>query len=142
MEEEMKKSKKRLTPNTNKCDLLIVDDEENVRILIGMVIQKRFPDLHIQYAGDGLEGLKKAKVLKPPIVWTCVRMPRMDGLEMIERIRQNQGLQNAKIILCTGCYTMECVKTRALELGVDRLLPKPFEFEEALSLIAEWLSRE
>jgi len=137
----MKKSKKRLTPSTNKCDLLIVDDEENYRVLIGMVIQKRFPDLRIQYAADGLEGLKKAKALNPSIVWTCVRMPRMDGIEMIERIRQNQGLRNAKIILCTG-YSWEYMKTRILELGVDKFLHKPFAFEEVLSLIAEWLSRE
>jgi len=129
---------KRLTPST-KCDLLVVDDEANYRLLIGAILQERIPDLHIQYAADGLEGLMKAKALKPPLVWTCVRMPRMDGLEMIRRIRQSQGLQNAKIILCTG-YSWEYMKTHVLELGVE-FLQKPFKFEEAARTILSGLAK-
>jgi CheY-like chemotaxis protein len=68
-------------------------------------------------------------------------MPRMDGLEMIELIRQDPNLKNTKIIVCTGCHTMKDVKTRALELGVDRFFPKPFDIEEALSAIAACLSQ-
>jgi YesN/AraC family two-component response regulator len=139
----MKKLKKRTEKRasyTDKCDLLIVEDEESIRDFIGKIIQDRFPKLRIQSAEDGIEGLKKIKALKPRIVWTGVRMPRMDGLEMIELIRQNPDLKNTKIIVCTGCYTMENVKTRALELGVDRFFPKPFEIEEVLSAIEACLS--
>ena len=95
--------------------------------------------MRIQSAQDGIGGLKKVKALKPHIVWTCVKMPRMSGLELIELIRQDPVLQDTKIILCTGCYTMEEVKTRALELGVDRFFPKPFNIEETLSAIADWV---
>ncbi len=91
--------------------------------------------MSLQSAKDGLEGLEKAKALKPRLVWTGVKMPRMDGLEMIELIRQDPALQNTRIILCTGYYT-EYVKKRALELGVDKLFPKPFKVEEALSAVA------
>jgi YesN/AraC family two-component response regulator len=139
----MKKLKKRTEKRasyTDKCDLLIVEDEESIRDFIGKIIHSRFPKLRIQSAEDGIEGLKKIKALKPRIVWTGVRMPRMDGLEMIELIRQNPDLKNTKIIVCTGCYTMENVKTRALELGVDRFFPKPFEIEEVLSAIEACLS--
>ena len=96
--------------------------------------------MRIQLAEDGLKGLEKAKAFKPRIVWTCVKMPRMDGLEMIELIRQDPHLKNTKIIVCTGCHTMKDVKARALELGVDLFLPKPFKVEEALSAIADCLS--
>src|SRR5574341_270746 len=71
------------------CDVLIVEDEPSYLISIGMMIRSRFPNLRVRSAKDGIEGLKKAKTFKPRIVWTCVRMPRMDGLEMIELIRQN-----------------------------------------------------
>ena len=128
---------KKIVPFINRCDLLIVDDEESIRYFIARVIHSRFPNLRIQSAKDGLEGLKKVKSFRPRIVWTGVKMPRMDGLELIELIRQDPDLKNTKIIVCTGCYTMKDVKSRTLELGVDLFLPKPFKVEEALSAIAE-----
>jgi CheY-like chemotaxis protein len=135
----MKEPKKKATPETSRCDVLIVDDDESTRHMVGVIVRHRIPNIRIQSAEDGLEGLKKVKAFRPRILWTGVKMPRMDGLELIELIRQDPVLQNIKIILCTGCYTMEDVKTRARELGVDKLLPKPFKVEEALSVIVEWL---
>jgi CheY-like chemotaxis protein len=139
----MRKSKNRgggTVSFTNKCDLLIVEDEESLRHFIGKMIQDRFPNLRIQFAGDGLEGLEKVKVLKPHIVWTCVKMPRMSGLELIELIRKNPDLNKTKILVWTGCYTMKDVKNHILELGVDVFLPKsPGTIEEALSAITAWV---
>lgn len=129
----------KIIPFTVRCDILIVEDEQSIRDFIGKIIHSRFPNLRIQSAKDGFEGLKKAKVLKPHIVWTCVKMPYMDGLEMIELIRQDPDLKNTKIIVCTGCHTMKDVKSRVLELGVDRFFPKPFKVEEVLSAIATCL---
>jgi CheY-like chemotaxis protein len=126
----------KIIPFVNRCDVLIIEDEPSFVDLIGKMIHSRFPNLRIQSAKDGMEGFKKAKVFKPRIVWTCVRLPRMDGLEMIELIKQDPDRKNTKIIVCTGCYTMKDVKSRALELGVDLFLPKPFKIEEALSAIA------
>ena len=136
----LKKKTEKKVSFTDKCDVLIVEDEESIRDLIGRIIQDKFPNLRIQSAGDGLEGLGKVKAFKPHIVWTGVKMPRMDGLKMIELIRQDPDLKSTKIIVCTGCYTMEDVKSRALELGVDRFFPKPFKIEEALSAITSCLS--
>jgi YesN/AraC family two-component response regulator len=145
MEKKMKKSNTKtkggkIVPFINRCDLLIVEDEKSIRDSIGKIIHSRFPNLRIQSAGDGLEGLKKVKAFNPRIVWTCVKMPRMSGLEMIELIRRDPDRKNTKIIVCTGCHTMKDVKTHALELGVDRFFPKPFDIEEALSAIGASLS--
>ena len=131
---------RKIIPFINKCDLLIVEDEESIRYLIGKIIQDRFPKLRIQSAGDGYQGLEKVKAFKPRIVWTCVKMPRMSGLELIELIRQDPDCKNTKIIVCTSCYTMEDVKSRAFELGVDLFFPKPFKIEESLSAIDACLS--
>ena len=126
----------KIIPFVNRCDVLIVEDEPSFVVLIGEMIRSRFPNLRIQSAKDGIEGLKKVKAFKPRTIWTCVKMPRMDGLEMIELIRQDPDLKNTKIIVCTGCHTMKDVKSRVIELRVDRFLPKPFNIEEALSAIA------
>ena len=133
-----KKEQLRIIPFVNRCDLLVIDDEPPFVEFVGAVIRRRYPNLSVQSAKDGIEGLKKAKAFKPRIVLTGVKMPRMDGLQMIELIRQDPALQNTRIIVCTGSYT-EGVKKRALELGVDKLFPKPFKVEEALSAIADLL---
>jgi CheY-like chemotaxis protein len=145
MEKKMRKSnlktnKGKIIPFINRCDVLIVEDEPSFVVLIGEMIRSRFPHLRVQSAKDGIEGLKKAKAFKPRLVWTCVRMPRMNGLEMIELIRKNPDLKNTKIVVCTACYTMADVKSRVIELRVDRLFPKPFDIEEALSAIEGCLS--
>ena len=144
MEKKMKKSntktkKGKIIPFINRCDLLIVEDEPSFVDLIVKMTKSRFPNLRIQSAEDGIEGLEKVKAFKPRIVWTCVKMPRMDGLEMIELIRQDPDRKNTRIIVCTGCHTMKDVKSRALALGVDRFFPKPFDTEEALSAIGAWV---
>ena len=132
---KLKKSTKKEVFCTDKCDVLIVEDEPSFRDLIGKIIRDRFPNLNVQFAVDGLEGLEKVKLLKPRILWTCVKLPRMDGLELIEWIRRNPDFKNTRIILCTAYYTKN-VKKRALELGINTFLPKPFKIEEALSAIA------
>ena len=125
------------------CDILVVDDEESLRWLILEEMQKRFPNARLQTAKDGVEGYELALELRPLIVWTCIRMPRMDGLEMIKLIRKNPGLKNTKILVFTG-YGSEEVRNRAFELGADIFLSKgPVEtFEEALSAIAGWMKHE
>jgi putative two-component system response regulator len=145
MEKNMKKSNTKtkegkIIPFVNRCDVLIVEDEPSFVVLIGSMIRSRFPNLRIRSAEDGIEGLKKVKAFKPCIVWTGVKMPRVDGLEMIELIRGDPDLKNTKIIVCTGCHTMKDVKSRVLALRVDRFFPKPFDVEEALSAIAACLS--
>ncbi len=125
------------------CDILVVDDEESLRWLISHEIQERFPIARLQTAKDGVEGYELALKFRTRIVWTCIRMPRMDGLEMIKLIRKNSDLKDTKILVFTG-YGGEDTTKRALELGVDMLLSKgpPEIFEEALSVIAGWMKHE
>ena len=119
---------------TTKCSLLIVEDEEELRDFLGILIQKNFPTLKIEFAKDGLEGIKKAETLKPNIVWTSIKMPHIDGFALIELIRRNPDLKNTKIIVCTY-YGSEDMKNRAFELGADRYLIKPIAHKEILSAV-------
>ena len=125
------------------CDILVVDDEESFRWLISEEIQERFPNARLQIAKDGVEGYELALKFRPRIVWTCIRMPRMDGLEMIKLIRQNPGLKNTKILVFTG-YGNEKVKNLALESEADVVLSKggSESFKEALSAIVGWMKHE
>ena len=132
-----------MSPEIDRCDLLIVDDEESFRWLISEEIQERFPNASLQTAKDGVEGYELALKFRPRIVWTCIRMPRMDGLEMIKLIRKNAALKNTKILVFTG-YGSEEVKNLALESGADVFLSKGGSgpLKEALSAIAGWMNHE
>lgn len=125
-----------------RCDLLVAEDEENFRWLIGEAIRKAIPEMRVEFAGDGCEALAKVEALRPRIVWTCLRMPRMSGLELIEAVRNNSGLKETKIIVWTGYGSGE-VKKKAIESGADVFISKGdtcerFEFH-LLSAIARCL---
>lgn len=122
----------------SQCDLIIVDDEENFRIIFGKIIQNAIPDMRIEFAADGCEALSKVEALRPRIVWTNLRMPRMNGLELIEAIRKNPNLKETKIIVCTA-YGDEKVKREAIELGADVYMYKPIREIDVLSAIARCL---
>ena len=105
------------------CDLLVAEDEENLRWLIGEAIREAIPDMRVEFAGDGCEALAKVEALRPRILWTCLRMPRMSGLELIEAVRNNSGLKETKIIVWTGYGSGE-VKKKAIESGADVFISK------------------
>ncbi len=132
-----------MAADISNCDVLVVDDEESLRWLISQEIQERFPNASLQIAKDGVEGYELALKFRPRIVWTCLRLPRMDGLAMIKLIRKTPDLKNTKIFVYTG-YGSEEVKNLALESGADAVLSKGGSgtLEEALSAIAGWINHE
>jgi CheY-like chemotaxis protein len=106
-----------------RCDLLVAEDEENFRWLIGEAIHEALPDMRVEFAEDGCEALAKVKALRPRIVWTCLKMPRMNGLDLIEAIRNNSDLKETKIIVWTG-YGSGGAKKKAIESGADVFMSK------------------
>jgi two-component system response regulator YesN len=77
-------------------------------------------------AADGIEGLEKIKELKPEIIITDIRMPGMNGLDMIENI--HEVVPGAKIIILTGYRDFEYAK-RAIRVGAFDFLLKPSDLE-------------
>lgn len=108
--------------------VLIIDDEYFIRE--GMKQTVPWEQLNCELIGeaqDGEEGVEKILKLQPDIVISDIRMPKKDGLEMIEEIHSiNQHIQ---IIILTGFREFEYAQ-QAIRLGVLRFLLKPSKFEE------------
>ena len=108
--------------------VLIIDDEYFIRE--GMKQTIPWETLNCEIVGeaqDGEEGLEKILKLQPDIVISDIRMPKKDGLEMIEEIHSiNQKIQ---IIILTGFREFEYAQ-QAIRLGVLRFLLKPSKFDE------------
>ncbi len=81
--------------------VLIVDDEpENVRYLQTILEENGFTDIHS--AGDGEEGLKKAKQLMPGLIILDVRMPKKTGIVVFNELKSVWKYKNIPIIILTG----------------------------------------
>ena len=113
--------------------VLIVEDEIRIREGIQKLLGKMRPDYEITgEAENGEEGLQLLKDLNPDIVITDIRMPKMDGLEMMKAAAA-QGI-SAKAIVLSAFSEFEYAR-QAMKLGVTEYLLKPVsinEFSQAL----------
>lgn len=124
--------------------VLLVDDEPAA--LEGMQLWINWPELGFEICGtssNGAEALEKIGKLQPDLVVTDVRMPGMDGLEMIEAW-QKQNSRQVSFAIVSG-YSEFQYAQKALRFGVTRYLLKPIDEEiaaEELGAIYEELAEE
>ena len=122
--------------------ILIAEDEIRIREGLESLLG-RFQDLELVGAvEDGKEGLEAIKRLNPDIVITDVRMPNMDGLEMLKQVAA-EGIRIKAIVL--SAYSEFEYARQAIKLGVTEYLLKPIsvhEFSNAIENIKLEIERE
>jgi two-component system response regulator YesN len=121
-------------------NLLIVDDDEITREGISRFVIKNFPDINAVWtAPDGEEGLALFEEHHPDFIFTDIKMPRMDGLEFIEHLRQD-GYQPRVIILSD--YENFSYAQSAVRLGVEDYLTKPIMPAQILDVTRKLISKQ
>ena len=105
--------------------ILVVEDNNDILTYIGSVIN----NAHIHYAHDGNDGLKKATDIIPDIIITDIMMPGMDGLEMIQQIRQSELLSHIPVVAITAKCS-EDDKIKGVKAGINHYIYKPFDADE------------
>lgn len=112
--------------------IVIVEDEVMIRVGMGKLIENE-TDYHIiGEAKNGKEGYEMALRLKPDLIITDIRMPEMDGLEMLKALKES-GFSVRAIIL-TGYAEFEYART-AIGLGVNDYLLKPIGVEDVQEVL-------
>ena len=102
--------------------ILVVDDDDAMRTAIEIVLA---PDYRVTLAFDGVDGYLKANDLPAPdLIITDVAMPNLDGLGMINRIRESSELRSVPVIFLTGVMSPALV-LRGLSAGAFAYLSKP-----------------
>jgi CheY-like chemotaxis protein len=106
--------------------VLIVEDSENNASVLEMAFLG-IPDLRVVQAPSGVEALRILDAAATPVraVITDLNMPRMDGFELIRRIRGDMRLRTTPIIVVSA-DTDPDTPQRVAALGVDAFFPKPF----------------
>lgn len=120
-----------MTGDTATARVLIVDDEETVRAVVGRTLRAR--GYICEYAANGVEGLQKARKKQFNLVLTDLKMPVMDGLSMIEALRRNHP--ELPIVVMTAYGELDSAR-RAIQLGVADYLVKPFDYLDQLVVAA------
>ena len=127
--------------------ILIVDDEEDVRISLKQVLERAGHDVSV--AKSGAEGLDMMKRDAADLVITDVIMPGIDGIATARQIREKY--RNTRIIVMSGGgktapepYEPDAIKTRsylasASGAGADSTLTKPFDRNEILRMVQKLL---
>lgn len=92
-------------------------------------------------ADNGVDGLLLARVELPDLIITDITLPRMDGFELIERIRRVEELRAIPIIIVSAKHDRTALR-HGMELGADDYITKPYTDEEVLRSIAARLEKK
>lgn len=115
--------------------LLIIDDDQ--RLLDALVLYFDKQGYRVFTASEGDEGLRQLYRVHPDLVILDIMLPRIDGWEVCERIRQ---MTNVPIIMLTA-RDQEADRVRGLEMGADDYVAKPFSLRELAARVEAVLRR-
>ena len=117
--------------------ILVVDDEpRNVKIL---QIQLNARGYTVYTAADGLEALDTVEKEMPDLILLDINMPKMDGFEVVKRIRSNEATEFIPIVMITALRDTRENRIKSIEAGADDFIEKPFDSLEVLARVRSLL---
>ncbi|MBK7887461.1 MAG: sigma-54-dependent Fis family transcriptional regulator [Bacteroidetes bacterium] len=116
--------------------ILVIDDEKSIRNTLKEILE--YESHEVQDAADGLEGLKKIESEKFDVVLCDIKMPKMDGLELLEKIMEIQN--DTPVIMISGHGTIETA-VEAIKKGAYDFISKPLDLNRMLITLRNALDR-
>jgi len=107
--------------------VLIADDDARVREMLEETLQELADEgVELILAGNGMEALEAIRQHRPELVFLDVLMPKMNGLEVCNAVRNQYGLKDVHIVMLTT-EGQEYENRRLEEAGADRSMTKPLD---------------
>ena len=117
--------------------VMVVDDSLTVRRVTQRLLERQ--GYTVLLAKDGVDALRQLQDVRPDIMLVDIEMPRMDGYDLTRNIRGNKKTAEIPIIMITS-RTAEKHRSTAFELGVNEYLGKPYQEDELLKFIKQYLA--
>ncbi len=117
--------------------IMVVDDSITMRKVTGRVLERH--NFEVGTAKDGIDAIEKMVDRVPDLMLLDIEMPRMDGYELAQTMRGDPRLRDVPIVMITS-RTGDKHRQRALELGVNRYLGKPYQEPELMRNVFELLA--
>ena len=111
--------------------VLVVEDHHDTSFTLCKLLKLEGYD--VDHAIDGMAGYKSASIHHPDLIVTDVQMPRMNGIDMIKRIRTRDELKGVPILVMSA-YGKRVISD-ALSAGADGYIEKPLDFEKFINRI-------
>jgi DNA-binding response OmpR family regulator len=111
--------------------VLVVEDHHDTSFMLCRLL--KMEGYEVEHAIDGMVGYNTATSEHPDLIVTDVQMPRMNGIEMIKRIREEDEFRQTPIIVMSA-YGKRIIDD-ALKAGADDFVEKPIDFDKFLTAI-------
>lgn len=119
--------------------LLVVEDEKIIRDNIKEYFELN--DFVVKSASNGLEALSILENFKPDIIISDMMMPDMDGMKLLEKVRENKSTNLIPFLMLTA--RVESVDHRkSMNLGADDYITKPFDFDDLFNAVQSQLKKK
>ncbi|WP_200626387.1 hybrid sensor histidine kinase/response regulator [Pseudomonas sp. LAM2023] len=115
--------------------VMVVDDSVTVRKVTSRLLERH--GMSVLTAKDGVDAMALLEEHRPDVLLLDIEMPRMDGFEVATRIRRDERLKDLPIIMITS-RTGQKHRDRAMAIGVNEYLGKPYQESVLLQSIAHW----
>ena len=112
-------------PQDNRRTILVVDDNQEMRQFLAGILRR---DYNVETAEDGEEAEHIVRTKQLDLVISDLMMPKVDGLELTQYIKQNREVDHIPVILLTAKTAIES-RLQAMQYGADDYVTKPFEPE-------------
>ena len=120
------------TSGAKKYSVLIVEDNLDMNKFLQEILQEHF--LHVYAAMDGCEAMEVIRNRMPDIIVSDVMMPKMDGFELCQTVKNDLDISHIPIVLLTARNDTES-NMLGYKMGADAYLPKPFETELLVTVL-------
>lgn len=111
--------------------VLLVEDNSDLRAFLHVQLSEFY---RVELAADGKEGLEKAMALLPDLILSDVMMPVMDGIQMMDKLKNNLLTSHIPIILLSAKFSIEH-QIEGLKYGADYYITKPFHNDLLLASV-------
>lgn len=118
--------------------ILIVDDELDMLLPLKRALE--LEDFNVIEAQDGIEALEKVEAEIPDLVLLDLMLPRLNGFEVCQQLKQVEATSSIPIIMLTA-KSESSDKVEGIEIGADDYVTKPFDIEELKARIKAVLRR-
>lgn len=119
--------------------VMVVDDSLTVRKITSRMLTRE--NFEVATAKDGVDGLQQLQDIEPDIILLDIEMPRMDGFEFARNVRADPKTRHIPIIMITS-RTADKHRNRAMELGVNEYMGKPYQEEQLLVMIRQYTRQQ
>jgi signal transduction histidine kinase/ligand-binding sensor domain-containing protein/CheY-like chemotaxis protein/AraC-like DNA-binding protein len=117
--------------------VLLVEDNDDLRKFLAVQLSEFY---RVAEAGNGEEGLQKALELLPDLILSDVMMPKMDGIQMLDKLKHDLATSHIPVVLLSARFSVES-QIEGLKYGADYYISKPFHNDFLLASIENLLKQ-